>query len=129
MIAVCVFAFLCLIVLVTTSGSASASEPIDEPIDEPVGGSNRPTCGVRMSSIVQPGYAGPYKGWYDNDGCGKKNNYCRWSFGNNGHGGNPADASGLSFTSMSVPLWVCSRGEGPYGSPVDEWNFTTADRA
>lgn len=50
-----------------------------------------------------PGYADSYRGWYDVQGCGKCNDYCRW-VGNTGSGGDPA-------TKLSVgskgSYWSC----------------------
>ena len=47
-----------------------------------------PTCKARSPSKADAGYNDAYRGWYDVQGCGKCNDYCRW-VGNSGSGAHP----------------------------------------
>lgn len=49
----------------------------------------RPACKPRPAKVVGLGWEDKYRGWYDAQGCGQKNDYCRW-VGNAGTGGDPA---------------------------------------
>jgi hypothetical protein len=63
----------------------------------------RVSCSAKSSSSADAGYADSYRGWYDTQGCGQCNSYCRW-VGNSGSGGNPA-----SRTSYGASWWSCRR--------------------
>ena len=45
-------------------------------------------CKSKSTSTADVGYSDSYRGWYDVQGCGNCNDYCRW-VGNSGSGGNP----------------------------------------
>jgi len=69
-----------------------------------------------------PGYEDEFRGWYDVQGCGKCNDYCRW-VGDSGSGGSPEESQehGSSY-------WSCrlAGGESLY-SPrghFDAWGLT-----
>ena len=46
-------------------------------------------CKPRSSSHRDSGWTDDYQGWYDVQGCGKCNDYCRWVNGT-GSGGDPS---------------------------------------
>jgi len=46
------------------------------------------TCQPKSTSTADAGYGDSFRGWYDVQGCGKCNDYCRW-VGNSGSGGYP----------------------------------------
>ena len=46
-------------------------------------------CAAAQNSVQDQGYNDAYRGWYDVQGCGECNDYCRW-VGNSGSGGDPA---------------------------------------
>jgi len=50
----------------------------------------RGICLPAEASRTDDGYFDNYRGWYDVQGCGKCNDYCRW-VGGSGSGGNPQD--------------------------------------
>ena len=50
-------------------------------------------CLPPSTSTADSGWTDNYRGWYDVQGCGKCNDYCRW-VGNSGSGGNPDVNSG-----------------------------------
>ena len=52
------------------------------------------TCKAVSTSNVDPGYVDAYRGWYDVQGCGQCNDYCRW-VGNSG-----SDDKSNSMTSL-----------------------------
>ena len=46
-------------------------------------------CKAVSSATGDAGYTDSYRGWYDVQGCGKCNDYCRWVKGT-GSGGDPS---------------------------------------
>jgi len=76
------------------------------------------SCKPVSSSTSDAGYGDNYRGWYDVQGCGKCNDYCRW-VGKSGSGGDPS-----ARTSFGSSYWSCRpAGEatshtpkGAYGS-------------
>ena len=52
------------------------------------------------------GYYDIYRGWYDVQGCGKCNDYCRW-VGNSGPGGNPKNKTIKKIKGKSKSWWSC----------------------
>jgi hypothetical protein len=46
-------------------------------------------CLEAVSNEADAGYVDDFRGWYDVQGCGQCNDYCRW-VGNGGPGGNPS---------------------------------------
>jgi len=46
-------------------------------------------CQPFYRPMLDPGYADSFRGWYDVQGCGTCNDYCRW-VGGSGSGGDPA---------------------------------------
>jgi len=71
--------------------------------------STRATCLGVSTSTADAGYNDNFRGWYDVQGCGQCNDYCRW-VGNSGSGGNPANLRhGSSW-------WSCrlAGGSAPY---------------
>ena len=64
-----------------------------------------------------PGYPDEYRGWYDIQGCGQCNDYCRW-VGGSGSGGNPNDS--VRFGSS---WWSCRQA----GTSSLYSNFDTPD--
>merc|ERR1719201_11133 len=69
-------------------------------------------CKPKSSSNGDAGYVDAYRGWYDVQGCGQCNDYCRW-VGNSGAGGSPTLklSHGSSF-------WSCrlAGNPAPYSS-------------
>merc|ERR1711904_364689 len=49
----------------------------------------KPKCKPVSTATADAGYTDVYRGWYDVQGCGTCNDYCRW-VGDTGSGGNPA---------------------------------------
>jgi hypothetical protein len=49
----------------------------------------KPKCKPVSTATADAGYTDAYRGWYDVQGCGTCNDYCRW-VGDTGSGGNPA---------------------------------------
>merc|ERR1712224_207845 len=66
------------------------------------------------------GYSDSYRGWYDVQGCGKCNDYCRW-VGDNGSGGDPSKQ--LHVSGGSNPSWWSCRlaGSSSNYSPRDQF--------
>ena len=58
-------------------------------------------CKPKSTSTVDPGHWDRYRGWYDVQGCGRCNDYCRW-VGNSGSGGDP-----LQKTVHEESWWSC----------------------
>ena len=56
------------------------------------------------------GYPDAYRGWYDTQGCGKCNDYCRW-VGNSGAGGDPKKR-----TIKANSWWSCHIGVVTYSA-------------
>jgi len=48
----------------------------------------KPSCHPASTSTADAGWIDAFRGWYDVQGCGKCNDYCRW-VGNSGSGGDP----------------------------------------
>jgi len=63
-------------------------------------------CHAVSTSKEEPGYEDQYQGWYDVQGCGKCNDYCRW-VGASLSGGDPA----LRLT-FEASFWSCSLAGG-----------------
>ena len=81
-----------------------------------------PQCSPVSTATADAGYADGHRGWYDVQGCGECNDYCRW-VGNSGSGGDPA--SGLLHGSS---WWSCrlAGGHDNY-SPREHftsWSYT-----
>merc|ERR1711966_414425 len=66
-------------------------------------------CQPISTATADIGYADAYRGWYDVQGCGQCNDYCRW-VGNTGSGGNPATK--LHVPGGSNPSWWSCRLAG-----------------
>jgi len=67
-----------------------------------------PQCSPAQNSVVDEGYSDAFRGWYDVQGCGACNDYCRW-VGNSGSGGSP---SNLAHGTGSNPSWWSCRLAG-----------------
>ena len=115
----------------TSGGGTSTSDSSGG--DSSTGGSTGSDgCLPPSTSTHDAGYEDEYRGWYDVQGCGKCNDYCRW-VGSAGSGGDPAllvrkggsvwscrkagtnDASSFSFDNVNNELIP------RYGDDV-EWN-------
>jgi len=68
------------------------------------------------------GYADSYRGWYDVQGCGKCNDYCRW-VGDNGSGGDPSKK--LHVPGGHNPSWWSCRLAGGSSSYSPRNHFTS----
>jgi len=75
-----------------------------------------PTCKPVSTATADAGYSDSYRGWYDVQGCGKCNDYCRW-VGNTGSGGDPSKK--LHVPGGNNPSWWSCRlaGENQNYSP------------
>eukprot|EP00931_Biecheleriopsis_adriatica_P027592 TRINITY_DN1657_c0_g1_i6.p1 TRINITY_DN1657_c0_g1~~TRINITY_DN1657_c0_g1_i6.p1 ORF type:complete len:178 (+),score=11.82 TRINITY_DN1657_c0_g1_i6:2-535(+) len=83
------------------------------------------TCAEALAADINgdTGYEDIYRGWYDLDGCGACNNYCRW-VANCGSRGHPTT------TTPSCSRWSCVRYDANAGSVVNtgdlsgpSWNY------
>jgi len=72
---------------------AAASAPLPPGI--------KTACLPVSTSTADAGYNDAYRGWYDVQGCGRCNDYCRW-VGNSGSGGNPRN-----WATRGTSWWSC----------------------
>merc|ERR1719160_775561 len=94
----------------TTSAPTTSAPTTAAPTNAPT---NAPTmCQPVSTSTADAGYSDAYRGWYDVQGCGQCNDYCRW-VGNSGSGGNPETK-----LSHGSSWWSCrlAGGTAPYSS-------------
>merc|ERR1719183_384176 len=75
-------------------------------------GQEKQQCKAVSTSTADAGYNDNYRGWYDVQGCGQCNDYCRW-VGNGGAGGDPATK-----LSHGSSWWSCrlAGSSAPYSS-------------
>jgi len=66
-------------------------------------------CKAVSSATGDAGYTDSYRGWYDVQGCGKCNDYCRW-VGDTGSGGDPSKK--LQVPGGKNPSWWSCRLAG-----------------
>merc|ERR1712216_340405 len=64
-------------------------------------------CKAVSSATGDAGYTDSYRGWYDVQGCGRCNDYCRW-VGNTGSRGNPALRLGSRSSAGNPSWWSCA---------------------
>ena len=62
-----------------------------------------PVCEAPSTSDRDQGYDDGYRGWYDVQGCGQCNDYCRW-VGNSGSGGDPTKS-----VRRKTSWWSCRK--------------------
>ena len=62
-----------------------------------------PVCDAPSTSDGDQGYDDGYRGWYDVQGCGQCNDYCRW-VGNDGSGGDPTKS-----VRRKTSWWSCRK--------------------
>lgn len=68
-----------------------------------------PACLPAMSSGADEGYLDAFRGWYDLQGCGQCNDYCRWT-GASGSGGDPTwQGHGTPTLTHNWSSWTCRR--------------------
>jgi len=84
-----------------TSGENLALPPVDHVNEQ---------CALAQDSTQDQGYNDAYRGWYDVQGCGECNDYCRW-VGNSGSHGDP---SGMTASGLGQPN---ADGQQPDGNP------------
>jgi len=75
-------------------------------------------CMPAMAGNEDEGYADEFRGWYDVQGCGKCNDYCRW-VGDCGPGGSPA-----ADVEHGCSWWSC-RLAGGSSSKTERGHFRT----
>jgi len=69
-------------------------------------------CAPAQDSTADPGYTDAYRGWYDVQGCGECNDYCRW-VGDTGSLGDPSVGFGLKQNAeVGNPSWWSCRLAG-----------------
>jgi len=68
-------------------------------------------CAPAQDSTVDAGYTDAYRGWYDVQGCGECNDYCRW-VGNTGSLGDPSVGFSLGQNANGNPSWWSCRLAG-----------------
>jgi len=68
-------------------------------------------CAPAQDSTVDAGYNDAYRGWYDVQGCGECNDYCRW-VGNTGSLGDPSVNFHRGQESAGNPSWWSCRLAG-----------------
>ena len=74
----------------------------------------RPKNCVTVDALADPGYDSDiHRGWYDVDGCGTCNQFCRW-VGNSGHGPDPSVA-----TVHRDSFWACQTADDEYNRYFD----------
>jgi len=82
-----------------SEGALTPSPAVRDPFTTPAPGECWPP-----SAGVDPGYTDEYRGWYDVQGCGKCNDYCRW-VGGSESGGDP-----IYQVTMLKSWWSCAIG-------------------
>jgi len=79
-------------------------------------------CQPISTATADAGYTDNYRGWYDVQGCGRCNDYCRW-VGNSGSGGNPAHNLGSRSSHGNPSWWSCRlAGQNQNYSPRHQFN-------
>jgi len=84
------------------------------------------SCLPASTSAADAGYHDAYRGWYDVQGCGRCNDYCRW-VGNSGSGGNPSNLK------KDSSWWSCrlagSNSAYTGRSHFETWNYAKCNGA
>jgi len=79
------------------------------PSSAPTKPTSQPTgCWEAQPMVVNVGHSDFYRGWYDVQGCGKCNDYCRW-VGNSGSGGDPKVRTNFTVLGKTKSWWSCQR--------------------
>ena len=89
------------------------------------------TCMAIPAGDTDAGYADSFRGWYDVQGCGECNDYCRW-VGNCGSGGDPAVKVVHACTFQDAPatsIWSCRLAGGTSHGSGDPppWHVSADD--
>ena len=118
------------------SGNNSGDNSGNNSGDNSGNNSSGSDCVPNKNDWDDEGYDGPYKGWYDTTGCGKKNRYCRWvgavHVDKLPNGTPDPKTSRVYKQGTSKSNWVCTTDKGNYDDFSDNaspWPFTLADRS
>merc|ERR1711959_248240 len=83
--------------------------PLEDGMLDDTVGTQDDGCKAVSSATGDAGYTDSYRGWYDVQGCGKCNDYCRW-VGDTGSGGDPSKK--LQVPGGKNPSWWSCRLAG-----------------
>jgi len=92
------------------------------PVVEP----DQTQCAPPVDSTADAGYVDDYRGWYDVQGCGECNDYCRW-VGNTGSLGDPSANFHLGQDGAGNPSWWSCRLAGTTDTYSARGLFTSFD--
>jgi len=92
------------------------------PVVEP----DQTQCAPPVDSTADAGYNDDYRGWYDVQGCGECNDYCRW-VGNTGSLGDPSANFHLGQDGAGNPSWWSCRLAGTTDTYSARGLFTSFD--